>query len=94
MDRAIDKSIVLSTAEIFVEAELFAAGLHPDFESCQHSSYSQSELRIYKYTFFSVLQNVLRKFMASPLLAQVNEKPIMKGWITKVKYLQLRYLPY
>ena len=22
--------------------------------------------------------------MASPLLAQVNEKPVMKGWITKV----------
>ena len=22
--------------------------------------------------------------MASPLLAQVNEKPVMKGWVTKV----------
>ena len=38
-----------------------------------------------KYFFPKVLQNVLRKFMASPLLAQVNEKAVMKGWMTKVR---------
>ncbi|XP_028409734.1 pleckstrin homology domain-containing family H member 2-like [Dendronephthya gigantea] len=35
--------------------------------------------------WLKVLQNDLRKFPANHLLAQVNEKPVMKGWITKVK---------
>ncbi|XP_020901839.1 pleckstrin homology domain-containing family H member 1 isoform X2 [Exaiptasia diaphana] len=32
-----------------------------------------------------VLHNVMRKFSTSPLLAQMPEKEVMSGWITKVK---------
>ncbi|XP_031572263.1 pleckstrin homology domain-containing family H member 1-like isoform X2 [Actinia tenebrosa] len=32
-----------------------------------------------------VLHNVMRKFTASPLLAQMPENEVMSGWITKVK---------
>ena len=28
----------------------------------------------------------MRKFSSTPLFAQVKEKEIMKGWITKVRY--------
>lgn len=36
-----------------------------------------------------VLHNVMRKFSTSPLLAQMPEKEVMSGWITKVKHYVL-----
>ncbi|XP_044163612.1 pleckstrin homology domain-containing family H member 1-like isoform X1 [Acropora millepora] len=33
-----------------------------------------------------VLHNVMRKFSGTPLFAQVTEKEVMKGWLTKAKH--------
>ena len=38
---------------------------------------------------FLVLHNVMRKFSGTPLFAQVTEKEVMKGWLTKVNLLSV-----
>ena len=41
------------------------------------------------YLPFLVLHNVMRKFSGTPLFAQVTEKEVMKGWLTKVNLLSV-----
>ncbi|XP_022810522.1 pleckstrin homology domain-containing family H member 2-like isoform X3 [Stylophora pistillata] len=37
-------------------------------------------------SWLRVLHNVMRKFSSTPLFAQVKDKEIVKGWLTKVKH--------
>ncbi|KAK2561061.1 Pleckstrin homology domain-containing family H member 2 [Acropora cervicornis] len=61
--------------------------------------YYKSEVATPKRTFYltgdteevvddwlRVLHNVMRKFSGTPLFAQVTEKEVMKGWLTKAKH--------